>query len=478
MLFVLICFALRAPASAAQQVQPNGLYIKGGWYFDVERSEMVRNEGIVVAGGKFYEVGTSPSGVEQHSFEVIQLNDDEYILPGLVDLHAHYRMEAFGNDDQRWVDEFKYNAIVYLANGVTTTFPAGVYYPELELAAKKRINSGEMIGPRLLASGPYFGTARPGWNNEATREEIYREVDYWAARGVDGFKAKGARPEHVKYLVERAHQHGLTVTGHLGSGSRNSTNSKLAIELGIDRVEHILGGHALDPERPAYPVWNQVDTTDTDFKKIVRHFIEHGVNFDATITAPVYFTTLKEGFDYWAGEREFFTPYVQQLVSRRGPREPSDLMDGLYETMRRTTKAFYDAGGGHLITLGTDAPSHGEFLPGFGAHRELHTMVLAGIPEADVLKIGTINSARAIGKGDLLGSIETGKLADFFVVQGNPLDDITNTRNVRLVVKGGERYDPEKLLQSVRGKIGPAGKEEVDDWFRYEELTGDQEREG
>ncbi|MDZ7756382.1 amidohydrolase family protein [Rhodohalobacter sp.] len=104
-------------------------------------------------------------------------------------------------------------------------------------------------------------------------------------------------------------------------------------------------------------------------------------------------------------------------------------MDGLYEAMKRSTKAFYDAGGGDLITLGTDAPSHGYFLSGFSAHREMHTMVMAGLPEHAALKAGTINSAKALGKSSLIGSIETGKLADLYIVKGNPLDDITNTRN-------------------------------------------------
>src|SRR5690606_33457115 len=98
-----------------------------------------------------------------------------------------------------------------------------------------------------------------------------------------------------------------------------------------------------------------------------------------------------------------------------------------------TTKTFYDAGGGDLLTLGTDNPSRGEFLPGFSAHRELHTLVLAGIPPEAALRIGTINGARALGVSDRLGSIEVGKLADLFVVSGNPLADIRNTRNVRLV---------------------------------------------
>lgn len=120
--------------------------------------------------------------------------------------------------------------------------------------------------------------------------------------------------------------------------------------------------------------------------------------------------------------------------------------------MRRTTKAFYDAGG--LLTLGTDNPSTGEFLAGFSAHRELHTLVLAGIPPVAALRIATINGARAMGVSDKLGTVEAGKLADLFVIDGNPLTDIRNTWKVRIVMKSGTTYDPQVLLQQAEGKIG------------------------
>ncbi len=180
--------------------------------------------------------------------------------------------------------------------------------------------------------------------------------------------------------------------------------------------------------------------------------------FDPTITAPVYFSQLQEGFDYWVDERKFFTPEVQAWVKMKPPRRTVASFDSLYWAMRRTTKAFYDAGG--MITLGTDNPSTGEFLAGFSAHRELHTLVLTGIPTAGALKIATINGARALGVSDKLGTIEVGKLADLFVVQGNPVADIKNTRNVQLVMKSGFAYDPKTLLAQAEGRIGPLASRE------------------
>jgi imidazolonepropionase-like amidohydrolase len=140
-------------------------------------------------------------------------------------------------------------------------------------------------------------------------------------------------------------------------------------------------------------------------------------------------------------------------VKSKPPRKPNQVFDSLYWAMRRTTKAFYDAGG--ILTLGTDNPSQGEFLAGFSSHRELHALVLAGIPPAAALRIGTINGARALNVGDKLGSIEVAKFADLFIVRGNPLRDIRNTRHVQTVVKAGVVYDPAELLKSAEGKIGP-----------------------
>jgi imidazolonepropionase-like amidohydrolase len=425
--------------------------IRGGWIFTATNDQVVRNRGILVRGGVFQVVNNEISAADEAGARVITLADSDYVLPGLIDVHAHYNMTLGPNGVRS--DEYTYNPIIFLANGVTATFPGGEYDPEGMMEARKRIDSGQQIGPRIFNSGPYFGTARRDWNQNATAEDIYRDVDLWASRGARGFKAKGISPHHLKALVERAHMHGLPVTGHFDSGNRNSTNARDAILMGVDRVEHILGGDVLDSTKAAYPVWNTVDIKSKAFKDIVNLFISHRVAFDPTITAPVYFATRQEGFDYWIDERKFFTPAIQEWVKNKPPRRPNPTFDSLYWAMRRTTKAFYDAGG--IITLGTDNPSQGEFLAGFSSHRELHSMVLAGIPPAAALRIGTINSARALNAGDKLGTIEVGKFADLFVIRGNPLRDIRNTRNVRTVMKSGVLYDPAELLKSVEGKIGP-----------------------
>ena len=70
-----------------------------------------------------------------------------------------------------------------------------------------------------------------------------------------------------------------------------------------------------------------------------------------------------------------------------------------------------------------------------------------------------------MGLGDRLGTLEAGKLADLFVVRGNPLQDITTTRNVRLVMARGQLHDAAELLASAKGKMGPATVAD-DDWWK------------
>ena len=98
-------------------------------------------------------------------------------------------------------------------------------------------------------------------------------------------------------------------------------------------------------------------------------------------------------------------------------------------------------------------------------------MVYAGLPNISVLKAATINGANALGVADKLGSIEPGKLADLYITKGNPLNNIKTARNIQLVIKNGVIYDPDTLLKSAEGMIGPKGPDDHNAWeLRIEPL--------
>ncbi|MGH7462849.1 MAG: amidohydrolase family protein, partial [Longimicrobiales bacterium] len=268
-----------ALSQAQQPAAAPDLIVRGGMLFDAVSDAARQNPGILIRAGKILQLGGT---FDAPAAQVVQLADDEYVLPGFFDLHAHYAVDLFSGGR---IDETTVYPALFLANGVTSTFPAGEMQPEKMRALRLRIESGEQAGPRLFSSGPYFGTARTGWTQTMTADSIYREVDYWVTQGARGFKAKGIRPEHLKPLIERAHRHGLTVTGHLDSGFRNSVNPRDAINMGIDRIEHFLGGDAITGDKGAYASLQVLQTGTPEFQRIARLFIERGVFFDATRSA-------------------------------------------------------------------------------------------------------------------------------------------------------------------------------------------------
>ena len=455
---------LAAAARVAHAQPPAGqerdLLLTGGWLFAATGDTRVRNPGILVRAGKLLRVGGDLSIAADA--DTIRVASDETILPGMFDLHAHYGVDLFGGGR---VDETAAYPELFLANGVTATFPAGEHRPDAMRALRVQIENGERAGPRLLNSGPYFGTARTGWTADVTPEQIAADVDLWAERGARGFKAKGITPVQLRALIERAHFHGLTVTGHLDSGARNSVNPRDAILMGIDRVEHFVGGDAFVPERSAYASFEVMRFDTPEFARIAALYKRHRTYYDATRSAYGYYGDREPAvFADFANEQRFLTPYLRSTMAARPPRVPVAQFERIYRVKRQEIKAFVDAGNGDLLTLGTDHPSSGEYLTPFDVHRELLALSRTGIPNAVVLRAATINGARAMGLGDRLGSVETGKWADLVIVRGNPLADVRVMRTPRLVIKAGRRYDPQALMQAVEGTIGPTSAADSAAW--------------
>ena len=466
---LLVCLSaiatLIAPMQAFAQWSASGgesLVVRGGWLFDGVSDTRRRNTGIVIRDGKIVEVDARPQQTQASAANVIELQDSDTILPGMIDLHAHYNFDLVDNGR---VEEVIYNGIVFLANGVTSTWSAGEYYPERVIAQRDLIDAGESTGPRLFASGPYFGAFRceysiktaaddcVAWPNDISEEEIRQEVDKWAEQGVVSIKIKQATPGEVKILIEQAHKNGMTTAGHLGNYNvEYDVDLRDAILMGLDRVEHQL---TLGSGGPG----------SAEMEQMIDLMLVHQVYYDANLQMYGGINLRREHLSdmVWTNEAKYFTPYAQGLLEQRGePAPESDEAEFAQRVLE--LKLLLDAGGGDLLIVGTDEPVYTNLLPGFAYHRELLAMTYAGIPPAAVLKAATINGARALGIDARLGSIEAGKLADMVVVTGNPLDDIKAARNIRFVIRDGTVHDPKALLQSAEGKIGPAGPHDHADW--------------
>ena len=459
-----LCLLLASAAVYSQWSEPSSdqIIVRGGWLFDGISDTRRRNTGIVIRNGIFAEIDADLEESALAAANVIDLTDSDTIIPGMIDLHAHYNFDLVNNGR---AEEVVYNGIIFLANGVTSTWSAGEFFPERVLQQRDLVDAGEAVGPRLFASGPYFGGFRceysvktaeddcAAWPNDISENEIRADVDYWAKRGVVSIKIKQATPAEMKIVIEQAHKNGMTTAAHLANYNvEYDVQLRDAILMGIDRIEHQI---TLGSGGPG----------SADMQQMIDLILEHQVYYDANLQMYGGINLRNElgAVMVWVDEARYFTPYAQELLDKRGPPLPESDEPEFAQRMLELRK-LYEAGGGNLLIVGTDEPVYTTLLPGFAFHRELLAMVHAGLPNIAVLKAATINGAEALGVADRLGSIEVGKLADLYVARGNPLEDIKTARNVRLVIKSGVVYDPGSLLKSAEGKIGPAGPDDHADW--------------
>ena len=140
-----------------------------------------------------------------------------------------------------------------------------------------------------------------------------------------------------------------------------------------------------------------------------------------------------------------------QLASGRTPDAEG------FKKVQEFVRQYVNAGG--KLVAGTD--EGGVSIPGLSIHYEMQMITDAGISPMKAIQAATLWAAESFGQGKNLGSIEPGKLADFTIIEGNPLNDIKATRNVKMVIKDGRvldtAYDP-KALTPVPRPFGMAAQ--------------------
>mgnify|MGYP000964018659 FL=1 len=399
------------------------LTLKAAGYVDVEAGEIVRPGIVKVDGDRIVGLGGAPEG------ELIDLGD-AILLPGLMDMEVNLLMGGRGenpglsqvqDDPPTRVLRAVGNARRTLRAGFTTVRNLGLFVKTggylLDVALGKAIDAGWIDGPRIVPAGhaitptgghldpTMFAAFMPGVLELTVEEgiangvdEIRKAVRYQIKHGAEVIKvccsggvmsltgeagAQHYSDEELAAIVDEAHRRGLRVAAH----THGASAVKHAVGVGIDCIEH---GFLIDDEA-------------------IRLMVEHGTFLVST-------RRLAEGMDVSKAP-----PVLQAKAAETFPKA------------RTSIKAAYEAG--VKIAVGTDAPA----IPHGRNADELVTLVEWGMSPAAVLKAATVTAAELINAGDR-GRIAEGLLADIIAVPGDPLSDITVTKNVNFVMKGGKVY--------------------------------------
>lgn len=379
----------------------------------------VEHATILIENGTFQEVG---QGIPIPSGASIIDGTNLTAIPGLIDMHTHFGGSSSFDHPPAGSRHETYDYVEaregFLRWGVTTVRTCGDQAPDI-LEFRDDVRKGKVISPRILSCGPFIQhpaghpwatvyTKSPEIQETACifadgRVPIERQVSNIALMGVNFIKVFYAHlnkmdypnpvprltKEQLKRVVDSAHRNNLKCACHV-DGPEEMMD---AVEVGADYIEHMIGA---GNEHTAF--------TDEMLLKIKA---------SGAIVDPTMVSILR--FDQTPG-----------FIS-------------VWEELKKAVQQFYDAG--IPLTVGCDSGI--PFVPfGESLHDEMACFVEAGIPAGEVLRMATSGNAKALELASTIGSIAPGKAADLILLGSNPLENITNTRDIRLVMMNGHSvYD-------------------------------------
>jgi imidazolonepropionase-like amidohydrolase len=411
---------------------------------------------IVVQNGMITALGATGSVAVPANALVMDMTGKS-VIPGLVMVHEHLYYPNTGGWYGLYNESF---TRLYLAGGVTAMRTAGNVNGYSDFAMKSQIESGQKPGPWIDATAPYLqGPGGVAGQLPILKDaaDARKHVNFWADAGATSFKAyMNITRDELRATIEEAHKRGLKVTGHLCS-----VTFREAAEMGIDNLEHsffpatdfvaskqpdVCPGQGTGQQSIA-----ALDTSSAQFRSLVKLLVDKKVALTSTLTVFETFTPgrpLPPGLDV-------LTPTLKESFERNYQRTFASTTSGyirLYPKAAAMEVSFVRAGG--TLIVGTDPTGGGGVVPGFSNQRAVELLVEAGLTPLEAIKASTSNGANYLGIGNRTGTITIGKQADLVVIGGDPSTQISDIRKVEIVFKRGVGFDPAKLIESVRGRVG------------------------
>ena len=361
------------------------------------------------------------------------------LLPGMFEMHAHMGETS---------------AVLNIAAGVTSVRDMGNNNEVLD-ALIGRIEAGQLAGPRVFRSGFIEGQSPFSSNNGIlvnSQEEAVAAVDTYADTGhyIQIKIYNSMNPDWVPAMIERAHERGLRVAGHVPA----FTNADTMIAAGYDEMTHInqvMLGWVLEEGEDTRSLLRltalrrlpALDLTSEPVQNTILAMAQRGVAIDPTLAIHEALLLSRNG-ELTPGVVDYIDhmPVDEQRSARSAWADiatPQDDVDyrGAFDQVLATVSMMREAG--IFIVPGTDLGGS------FTLHRELELYQRTGMSAPEILAWASHGMAAYLGVDDELGTIAPGMLADFFLVPGDPTQDLAAIKTISMVASNGVIYYPTEI---------------------------------
>jgi imidazolonepropionase-like amidohydrolase len=389
---------------------------------------LVTEDQRIVSLGKYGTVAIPPNA------QVIEAKD-KFVIPGLWDMHVHLS----------WTKASALPALV--ANGVTGVRDLGGLLRELD-EWRVRIESGLLIGPRIVRSGPVLNGRQFAFHQFAVtnQSEARGAVRALHKAGVDFVKVHRAISREAYFgAVDECKKLGLPLVGHIP----NTVMPIEASQAGQASLEHVatLFDGTFATEHRAEPFAAAVERfTRESAAGLFAQFASNHTAFTPTLVS--HRMTAQFGRSKPNVRDKYVSRSAQKTAADILARDKDQLTSAYYERMEQQFQAALPLvnlmqQAGVLMLAGTDLATAGTY-PGFDLHDELTLMVQAGLTPMQALQSATHNAAAFLKLADA-GTIAKGNTADLVLLDANPLEDIRNTQQIRAVILRGRFLDRNAL---------------------------------